>query len=241
MFGQWFSGIVTLITVWFLWKQTQNSQKQTDASLKQTQLAIEQMEEARRREKEARQKELNDMIPDLSFSCSVEFEQFHKICLYLTNIKRVPLRIYACKIHQIKYISHLDSIHTPHNPKLDVEQDIHKTMQYGDVSLLKIQLFELIKELRESERQQGIKLESTIFVIEVLSTIEKVFEYTILLTSTYVELGGFWWSVYLTNGVVGDESELETDQNFVFEIQANDSFNQLWEDWYLEKKIQNPN
>ncbi|MCH5585021.1 hypothetical protein MK805_08560 [Shimazuella sp. AN120528] len=169
--GQWFSGIVTLITVWFLWKQTKSSQQQTDTSLQQTQLAVQQMEEARQRELEASKPEIrftaDEIIDD-------NFEQY--ICLYINNIKKdVPLTIqkHHFRQHFTGYRGQKAKNMLDTQRLLDHKAGELKKLNYGDFFEVKFNVKSLISTVQPREQ--------ALFTYQINTTTGDKFECSLLI------------------------------------------------------------
>jgi hypothetical protein len=197
MFGQWFSGMVTLVTVWFLWKQTQNSQKQTEASLKQTQLAIEQMEDARKREKEAMEVALDVRV--------VQKKYTDILSIFLTNTKSIPVLVNAMDIF------HIPSFIPQNMPMgifliedFPITSEFPKLVSIGS-SVIEISMKSLIKEIEDKKETQGT------FLVKFYIPNGTEYTVTIYLKSIDKELFTSWVA-YATNKHILLTEDMESEK-----------------------------
>jgi hypothetical protein len=120
-------------------------------------IALRQVREARRQEEEARIREKEALKPELNISASTKIEQkIDKICIYLTNVKTIPVYIHKYFIFSLVNLpdksSNISGSFGGQLNEDDIQTNNPQTIPFGDVYSIKIPIFSFIEVMKNHKQ-----------------------------------------------------------------------------------------
>lgn len=197
-------------------------------ALRQVNTANKQIEDARQREEEVRK-------PDLLLTTSIEMDdETENLCIYLTNIKPIPMYILKYYIHRVSIDEEI-----PYNMFLEgetkiekMEADSSKTIQHGEVFKIKIPIFRIIDAIEP--RKEALS------TIHYYTAMDITFNCSIYLKHEFKkDKKENWWSIYFTKYAVSDPERIDRNANQIYTAPVNEILAQKYMETIVNDRLQN--